>query len=102
MTQTKRIKREQLRQAIRIHGSLWKLLVALVGIKLARLHIPSAGLRSSLYRTIFSRKYPPGINEDEADRPLGDYASLNAFFTRGLKPGSRPIPDSTTEFLCPC
>jgi phosphatidylserine decarboxylase len=99
---TKRIRREQWRQAIRIHGSLWKLVVALVGIKLARLRIPSASLRSSLYRTIFSKKYPPGINEDEAERPLGAYASLNAFFTRGIKPGFRPIPDTATQLLCPC
>src|SRR5262245_14388448 len=99
---TKIIKREQFRQAKRIHGGLGKLLVALLGVKLARLRIPGTRLRTSLYRTIFAKKYPPGINEDEAEHPLEAYASLNAFFTRGIKPEFRPIADTTTQFLCPC
>jgi phosphatidylserine decarboxylase len=31
-----------------------------------------------------------GVNLDEADRPLEDYASFLEFFTRRLKPGARP------------
>ena len=32
-----------------------------------------------------------GINMQEAERPVEDYASFNDFFTRRLKPGARPI-----------
>jgi phosphatidylserine decarboxylase len=98
----KTIRREQFRQAKLIHGGLLKFLVAVLGVKLARLPIPTKRLRTSLYRTIFGKKYPPGINEEEADQPLSAYPSLNALFTRGLKPKSRPIPVGTPQFLCPC
>jgi phosphatidylserine decarboxylase len=99
---TKIIKREQLRQAKLIHGGLWKFLVAVLGVKLSRLPIPTIGLRTSLYRTIFGKKYPPGINEDEAEQPLSAYPSLNALFTRGVKQQYRPIAADTPQFLCPC
>lgn len=98
----KTIKREQFRQAKFIHGGLWKFLVAVLGVKLARLPIPTKKLRTSLYRAIFSKKYPPGINEDEAEQPLWAYPSLNALFTRGVKPEFRPIPAVTPQFLSPC
>lgn len=98
----KTIKHEQFRQAKHIHGGLWKFLVAVLGVKLARLPIPTRRLRASLYRSIFNKKYPPGINEDEAELPLGAYRSLNSLFTRGVKPEFRPIPASTPQFLCPC
>jgi phosphatidylserine decarboxylase len=96
------IKREEVRQARRIHGGLMSYFVALLGIKLSRLTIPSRRLRVWLYRTIFSKKYPPGLNESEAEKPLWAYRSLNALFTRGIKPECRPIPDDTPQFLCPC
>ena len=35
----------------------------------------------------------PGCRAEEAERPLADYASFNAFFTRRLKPGARPVGD---------
>lgn len=98
----KTIKREQFRQAKQVHGGLWKFLVALVGVKLARLPIPSMRLRTAIYRNVFGKKYPPGINEDEADQPLGTYPSLNALFTRGIKPEFRPLPPAAPQFLCPC
>src|ERR1700722_1165525 len=98
----KTIRREQFRQAKLIHGGLLKFLVAVLGVKLARLPIPTKRLRTSLYRTIFGKKYPPGINEDEAEQPLSAYPSLNALFTRGIKPEFRPIPADTPQFLCPC
>ncbi len=98
----KTIKREQFRQAKFIHGGLLKFLVAVMGVKLARLRIPTRKLRTSLYRTIFNKKYPPGINEDEAEQPLWAYPSLNALFTRGVKPAFRPIPTDTPQFLSPC
>jgi phosphatidylserine decarboxylase len=95
------IKVEEFRQARRIHGSLWQLGVAFLGVKLARLTIPRR-LRVSLYRTIFGKKYPPGVKEYEAEWPLWAYPSLNAFFTRGIKPEYRPIPAGTPQFLSPC
>src|SRR5262245_26157430 len=98
----KTVKREQFRQAKQIHGGLWKLLVALAGVKLARLPIPSKRLRTALYRSVFGKKYPPGINEDEAEKPLWAYPSLNALFTRGIKPEFRPLPPAAPQFLCPC
>ena len=33
----------------------------------------------------------PGCMAAEAEKPVGDYASFNEFFTRRLKPGSRPL-----------
>ncbi|MBR1921077.1 MAG: phosphatidylserine decarboxylase, partial [Kiritimatiellae bacterium] len=39
----------------------------------------------------------PGCRADEAERPLGDYASFNDFFTRRLKPGARPVGDGVVS-----
>ena len=96
------IKREQFRQARSIHGGLLKLFIALLAIKMARLKIPTKRLRMWVYRDIYGNKYPPGLDENEADRPLWAYPSLNALFTRGIKPVCRPIPARTQQFLCPC
>jgi phosphatidylserine decarboxylase len=92
---------EQFRQARRIHGGLLNFAVAVLGIKLARLPIPRR-FRPRLYRDVYGSKYPPGLDETEAEKPLLDYPSLNALFTRGLKPECRPIPRGTPQFLCPC
>jgi len=99
---TRAIRREQRRQAKQIHGGLWNLLVAISAVKLARLPIPSKRMRVALYRKVFGKKYPPGINEDEAEKPLAAYRSLNALFTRGIKPEFRPIPCAAPQFLSPC
>src|SRR5262245_42065681 len=96
------IRREQTRMARRIHGGLFNFWVALLGIKLSRLPIPGKRLRMALYRSVFGKKYPPGLNEAEADLPLEEYPSLNAVFTRGIKPECRPIPLGTPQFLSPC
>jgi phosphatidylserine decarboxylase len=96
------IKREETRQARRIHGGRVNFWVALLGVKLSRLWIPSKRLRVALYRTVFGKKYPPGVNEAEAEKPLWAYPSLNAFFTRGIKPEFRPIPAGTPQYLSPC
>jgi phosphatidylserine decarboxylase len=103
MPQTiKAIRREQFRQARRIHGGLLSFLVAVVGVKLARMRIPTKRLRLSLYRSVFGTKYPPGINESEAEFPLWVYPSLNGLFTRALKPEYRPIAASAAQFSAPC
>src|SRR5262245_80452 len=96
------IRREQFRQARRISGGLLNLSLTVLGIHLARLPIPSERLRRWFYRGVFRKRYPPGLDEQEAEKPLGAYPSLNALFTRGLKPGCRPIPAGTPQFLCPC
>jgi phosphatidylserine decarboxylase len=96
------IRREQFRQARRLSGGLLNLTAAALGIRLARLPIPSRRLRLWLYRGLFAKRYPPGLNEAEAERPLWAYPSLNAVFTRGVKPEYRPIPPGTPQFLCPC
>ena len=33
----------------------------------------------------------PGCRADEAEKPVSEYSSFNEFFTRRLRPGSRPI-----------
>ena len=96
------IQREETRMARRIHGGLFNFWVALLGIKLARLRIPGRRLRLALYRSVFGKMYPPGLNEEEAELPLCEYPSLNAVFTRGIKPAHRPIPPGTPQFLSPC
>lgn len=35
----------------------------------------------------------PGCLVDEAEKPVGEYATFNEFFTRRLKPGARPLGD---------
>ena len=39
----------------------------------------------------------PGCQPDEAEKPVGDYASFNDFFTRRLKPGARPVGDGVVS-----
>jgi phosphatidylserine decarboxylase len=95
------IKLEQFRQARRIHGGLLKFALAVLGVKLARLPIPRSW-RLRLFRDLYRKKYPPGLDENEAERPLTAYPSLNALFTRALRPEYRPIPLDTPQFLSPC
>jgi phosphatidylserine decarboxylase len=102
MTQRLAIKVEQVRQACRIHGGPMRLCLALLALKLSRLPIPSRRLRLWLFRDVYARTYPPGLDEGEADRPLDAYPSFNALFTRGMKPECRPIPAGTADVLSPC
>ena len=78
------------------------LCLARLAVKLSRLPIPSQRLRLRLFRNGFARRYPPGLNEQEAEQPLETYRSFNAVFTRGVKPEYRPIPADTPEILSPC
>ena len=58
---------------------------------LANLTVPRP-LRKPVYRG-FARLF--GAALDEVELPLTDYASINAFFTRQLKPGLRPVAAGT-------
>lgn len=98
---TRRIRREQFRQAKQIHGGLVNLLGAALAIKLSRLPIPGRKFRLSVYRGAFAKKYP-GLDELEAERPLWEYPSINALFTRGIRPECRPIHDDRGQFVSPC
>jgi phosphatidylserine decarboxylase len=96
------IRSEQFRQARAIHGGLANLVLARLAVELARCPIPSRRLRLRLFRDVYARKYPPGLNPDEAEQPLDAYRSFNALFTRGLKPEHRPLRAGTPEILSPC
>ncbi len=39
----------------------------------------------------------PGCEKDEAEKPWGEYPSFNAFFTRHLKAGARPLGDGVVS-----
>jgi len=95
------IRKEQRKQARSIHGGRLKMLIAWLGVQLSRFPIPSRKLRGKLFRSVFGQKYDT-LNEDEAEFPIEEYRSLNAVFTRGLKPECRPIPETDTEYLVPC
>lgn len=53
----------------------------------ARRHVPRP-LRATLYRRFANAV---GANLEEVDRPLADFKTFDAFFTRPLPPGARPI-----------
>lgn len=92
---------EQLRQARSIHGGVINMWAAACGVKLSRVPIPSRRMREHVYRTIYGRKYS-ALREDELERPLAEFRSLNDLFTRGVRPEFRPIPDEDAHLLCPC
>jgi len=48
-------------------------------------------------RSIAALASIPGCRADEAERPPGEYASFNDFFTRRLKPGARPVGDGVVS-----
>jgi phosphatidylserine decarboxylase len=47
----------------------------------------------------FARIY--GIDVSEAEKPLTEYAGFDEFFTRKLRPGSRPIDDAPGRVVSP-
>jgi phosphatidylserine decarboxylase len=95
------ILREQRKQARGIHGGRVKMLIAWLGVKLSRLPIPTRSLRRKLFRSVFGQKYD-SLNEEEAEFPIEEYRTLNAVFTRGLKPECRPVPETDSQYLVPC
>jgi phosphatidylserine decarboxylase len=96
------IKVEQFRQAKSIHGGLVRLYFAHLAVKLSRVPIPTRRLRLRLFRDLYTRMYPPGLNEQEAEQPLESYRSFNAVFTRGVKPECRRIDASSQRMVSPC
>jgi phosphatidylserine decarboxylase len=54
---------------------------------------------SRLIVTAFVKIY--GLNMDEADQPMSAYTTLNALFTRTLKPGARPVDPDPTALTSP-
>ena len=96
-----RTKLEELTQAWKIHGGVVKLCVAALGVRLSRVTIPSRRLRTLIYRAVYGKKYSP-LEESEFEHPLWAYPSLNALFTRGVRPECRPISAAADQLLCPC
>lgn len=41
------------------------------------------------------------VDMAEAERSAPEYRNFNDFFTRALKPGSRPLADAATDVICP-
>ncbi|MDP6536449.1 MAG: archaetidylserine decarboxylase [Gammaproteobacteria bacterium] len=56
-------------------------------------------LKNALIKT-FIRRYRVDLSEALISDPA-EFASFNAFFTRELKPGARPIEDAGDSFVCP-
>ena len=65
---------------------------------LARLEHPAA--KNFLIR-LFLRKYALRMDEAELEDPAA-YPSLDALFTRALKPGARPWPERPDALAAPC
>ena len=62
----------------------------------------SRGLPQSLRGMMlsrFARAY--GIDLEEAEKPLGDYADFDELFTRRLRAGARPIADEPGGIVSP-
>ena len=57
-------------------------------------------LKNRLIRA-FVRHYRPQLADALEPEPLR-YPSFNAFFTRALKPGARPMPPVATQWVSPC
>jgi phosphatidylserine decarboxylase len=96
-----RTKIEEVRQALRFHGGVVKLCAAALAVRLSGVEIPSRRLRLLVYRTMYGKKYP-ALDERELERPLWEYRSVDALFTRGVRPELRPIAQGRDQFLCPC
>ena len=77
------------RLLILVLGVLPKHLMSRMAGSIANLPVPRR-LRPGVYRG-YSRVF--GAAPEDAELPLSEYASINAFFTRALKPGLRPVAD---------
>jgi phosphatidylserine decarboxylase len=75
-----------------------KSLLSHVAGRLANLTLPR-WLRAPAYRA-FGRSV--GVDWSEVRDPLADYPSLQAFFTRALPPGVRPVDPAPEAVVAPC
>ncbi|MEZ6131881.1 MAG: archaetidylserine decarboxylase [Planctomycetaceae bacterium] len=92
---------EQTRQARRIHGGWCNLFGATLGVRLSRCPIPAA-LRPRVYRALYGSKYE-ALDEDDLEKPLHEFRSINELFTRGVRSERRPIADNAErQFIAPC
>lgn len=71
--------------------------LSIITYLIARTHIPYP-LRSFAFKR-FAASF--GLNLSEVKEPLTSYSSFNAFFTRELKPESRPISDQAFTLISP-
>lgn len=55
----------------------------------------------NLFITTFVHLFGVRLDEAERERPE-DYANFNDFFTRTLRPDTRPLADEQHRLLCPC
>lgn len=93
------VRREQIRQARSIHGGWIPMTVASLGVWFSRVPIP-VFLRKRTFAMMFGSKYP-ALEEQELEKPLIEYRSINELFTRGVPSHLRPIPDDQGNWLVP-
>ena len=61
-----------------------------------------------LKRSRWSRNQIPefietlGVDTTELEKPIGDYRSIDEFFSRKLRPGARPVDPNPDHLLSPC
>ncbi|MEQ9406156.1 MAG: archaetidylserine decarboxylase [Fuerstiella sp.] len=96
-----RIQLEQFNQARRIHGGLFGMWTAALGVRLSRCPVPGP-MRTHIYRRVYGGKYD-SLNESELEKPLSEYRSINELFTRGVPPDQRPLAKNIeSTFTVPC
>jgi phosphatidylserine decarboxylase len=96
-----RLNIEEFSQARRIHGGLVQLWAASLGVRLARVPIPTRRLREHVFSRIYGDKYP-ALSESDLEKPLHEFRSINELFTRGVRADRRPMPHDTNQLICPC
>ena len=95
-----RIRLEQFRQARSIHGGLRGWLLASLVVRFSRLPIPWASVRRKVFGKLYGGKYP-ALNENELEKPLVDFRSINELFARGVRPELRPVCHDPNVIVSP-
>jgi phosphatidylserine decarboxylase len=91
---------EQFRQSLRIHGGLAGLLTAVAGVHLSRMPIPGPHLRKKVYSIVYGKKYG-ALRDEELEKPLTSFRSLNELFARGVRDELRPVSQESGVLLSP-
>ena len=71
---------------------------------LSRVVLWATRLRWSPFKNLLIGSFVSGFKPDLSDADQSDplqYASFNAFFTRALKPGARPVAQGSQQLACP-